>query len=689
MSELRIVKGTCPHDCPDQCAWNVSVRDGTAVEVLGDPQHPFTAGALCSKLKHFVRRVYNDQRIVHPLRRVGGKGEGQFERVSWDEALTDIAARVKTTIAEHGGHSIMPYSFAGTIGIVQRYAGSLLFRHIGATAVEGDYCGAVAYTGVAQTNGALVGVMPEDVANSRYIVLWGTNTVVTNLHMWSAVVRKAQQRGATVVVIDPVRTRTAERADWFIQIKPGTDAALALAMMHVIIRDELCDDDYIERYTLGFDELRERVTTYSPARVAGITGIPAADIEKLAHEFATTRPAVIRLLVGMERHANGAEMFRAIACLPALTGAWRESGGGLCHFTVDLFRESLNYDAMWGADKVSEPPRSIHIAQLGRALTGALDPAIHCLFVYNANPLVAAPNQNLVRRGLARADLFTVVHEQFMTDTAKYADYVLPATTQLEQFDLMPSWGTPYLALNVPAIEPVGEAMANSELYRRLAARLGYEEEFLFTADDDRIRELLDTGHPYLEGVTYERLERDGWARLNLPADWRPLATGRFETASGKCEFYSEALAEADIDPLPTYTPPPAPSSAASLALVSAKTAHHTLNSQYANLQRPERRLEPVVSMNPIDARARGVVDGARVRVFNERGQVELRATVGDATAAGVVSIPFSWWPESLDNGSSANALTADDLTSTNMGSNAFDTFVDIIVIDAGDGVLQ
>jgi len=679
-AKTTIVKGACPHDCPDQCGWEVVVQNGRAIEVIGDSSHPFTDGTLCTKLKRFAERVYSDKRVLYPMRRVGVKGAGEFERVTWDTALADIASRLKASIADHGPLSIMPYSFAGTIGLLQRHAGGVFFRHMGATGVEGDYCGNVAYAGVAQTNGALVGVLPEDVVHSRFIVLWGTNTVVTNLHMWSSVIRRAKQRGAKVVVIDPVKTRTAERADWYIQIEPGTDAALALGMMHVIVRDGLCDEDYIERYTLGFERLCERLEDYPPQRVAEITGVSSNDIEALARGFATGKPALLRLLVGMERYAEGAAAFRAIACIPSLTGAWRERGGGLCHFTVDLFHESLNADAIWRPDKVAPPPRSIHIAQLGKALTGDMDPPIHCLFVYNSNPVVSAPNQNLVLRGLQRDDLFTVVHEQFMTDTARYADYVLPATTQIEHFDLMPSWGQPYLVLNKPAIEPVGEAIANTELYRRLAREMGYDDDHLFTSDEQIIRGILDSDHPYLDGISYETLERDGWARLNLGDDWRPLARGEFKTSSGKCEFYSESLIEQGGDPLPGYIPrqEPDPNGEFPLRLVSAKTAHHGLNSQYINLQRDRADRDAAIEINPSDAAVRNIVTGDAVTVFNDRGRVELHATVSDNTASGVVSMAFNWWPHNTANGSSANALTADGLSSIGIGSDAFDTFVEV-----------
>ena len=671
------IKGACPHDCPDQCGWEVVVDNGRAIDVVGAQDHPFTDGTLCTKLKRFPDRVYSPDRILFPMRRVGTKGSGQFARTSWEVAIADIAERLRHTIDAHGATSVMPYSFAGTIGLLQRNAGALLFRHLGATGVLGDYCGAVAKTGVDQTIGPVVGVLPEDMAHSRYIVLWGTNTAVTNLHLWSTVIRKARQNGAKLVVIDPVRTQTAAHADHFIQIKPGTDAALALGLMHVLIAEEIFDADYVQSYTVGFDELRQRVADYTPAHVARLTGIPESEIRQLARNLATEKPAVIRLLVGMERHRFGEEAFRAISCIPALTGAWRELGGGLCHFTVDLFRQSLNYDAIFRTEDVLLPPRSIHIAQLGQALTGNLDPSIHCLFVYNANPVVAAPNQNLVVQGLQREDLFTVVHEQFMTNTAKYADYVLPATTQIEHLDLMPSWGQTYLALNKPAIAPVGEAIANTELYRRIAAELDLKADYLYTDDESMVRALLDSDHPYLSGITYERLERDGWAHLNLQNDWRPLAKGGFETRSGKCEFFSQTLADNGFDPLPSYTPPPS-GNTYPLQLISAKTASHALNTQYINLQRSGVDRQPVIDINVDDAAGREIHHGDKVRVFNHLGEVFVTANVCEHTRPGIVSLAFNWWPSSMMGGSSANALTEDGLTAKSMGSDAFDTFVEV-----------
>ena len=678
VQNAKIIKGACPHDCPDQCGWEVEVSNGRALAVRGASSHAFTAGTLCSKLKHFTRRVYSDKRILHPLKRTGRKGDAQFEAVSWETALDDIRDHVSELITQHGPETVLPYSFAGTIGLLQRYAGDLFFRHMGATAVEGDYCGNVAYVGVAQTNGAMVGVLPEDVAYSRYIILWGTNTVVTNLHMWSTIIRKAKATGAKIIVIDPVRTRTAQRADWYLQIRPDTDAALALGMMHAIVRDELHDSDYIARYTLGFEQLRERLAEYPPSRVATITGIAVHDIEALARAFATERPALIRLLVGMERHRRGSEAFRAIACLPALTGAWRDRGGGICHFTTDLFRESLNYEAIQLTDEVPAPTRHVHIAQLGKALMELSDPPVSALFVYNSNPLVSAPNQNLVKAGLQRTDLFTVVHEQFMTDTARYADYVLPATTQIEHYDLMPSWGQVYLTLNQPAIEPLGDAIANTELYRRLAAKMGYTDNYLYVEDPERIRQLLSSDHPYLDGISYETLARDGWARLNLADDWRPLARGEFKSPSGKCEFFSQSLADAGCDPLPTYIPSMDDDDQYPLTLISAKTVDHALNSQYINLQTGRKDQIPTIDITPIDCASRGISDGDTVSVYNARGEVRVKVCVSERTAPGVVSLAFNWWPNTTENGSSANALTADGLSTLGIGSDAFDTRVEV-----------
>jgi anaerobic selenocysteine-containing dehydrogenase len=680
---LKIVHGACPHDCPDTCAWLVTVDDdGRVVNFEGDPAHPFTDGALCSKLKRYPDRVYSKDRVLHPLRRTGAKGEGRFERIGWDEAIDEIVVRLQETVDEHGPLAAMPYNFAGTCGMLQRYAGEQFFARLGATEMLGDICGATAYDAAASVIGPMDPMQMEDLEHSRFIVIWGSNTVATNVHLWSGPIKRARKAGAQIVVIDPVKTPTAAHADWHIPIKPGTDAALALAMMHVIVGEELHDAAFIEQHTLGFDQLCERIKDYPPARAAAITGIEVAEIEKLARAYATTRPSAIRTVVGMERYSNGHTAVRAVSCLPALIGGWRERGGGLASFMVSVFFEALDYGAILPPPAFLPRERSVHLAQLGRVLTDpAMAPPIKWMMVYNANPVVTAANQNLTIEGLKRDDLFTAVHEQFMTDTARYADIVLPATTQFEHLELMPSWGTRYLALNLPAIAPQGESLPNTELFRRLSARMGFAEEFLHISDEERIRRMLASGHPYIDGITYERLEREGWAALNI-GDYRPLAEGRFATPSGKCEFYSEDYAEAGQDPVPGYEPLDAHDYGADrdapLHLVSAKTSHF-LNSEYVNLRHPGTiKHEPEVAINPADAAPRDIDDGDMIRMFNRYGEVRVRASVSDLTLQGVVYLPFNWWPETTANGQSANALTPDGTSRRDIGSNAFDAQVEI-----------
>ncbi|MBM3522147.1 MAG: molybdopterin oxidoreductase family protein, partial [Alphaproteobacteria bacterium] len=646
----NVIRGACPHDCPDTCAWHVTVEDGRAVALQGDPDHPITRGSLCAKVNHFIERAYGTERLRHPLRRVGPKGSGEFERVEWDEALDHIAARLKAIIARDGASAILPYSYLGTQGLIQCSAMSeRFFRRLRASRLTRAICGASGGAGVSMTNGIARGLMPTEIAHSRCIVLWGTNTVVTNLHVWHFI-KEAQRAGARVVVVDPVRTRTAEQADLHVRPRPGTDAALALAMMHVIVRDKLHDADYVARHTLGFDKLRARLTEYSPERGEQITGVPAATIEAFARTYATTKPAVIRTLIGLGHHASGAMMFRTIACLPALTGAWRDRGGGMMG-GVALRHLALNFDAVEMPELEDKSIRAINMVQVGRALNDpTLTPPIKSLFVYNSNPAAIAPNQNLVLKGLKREDLFTVVIEQFMTDTASHADYVLPATSQLEHWDLLWAWGHEYLTLNTPAIEPIGEARPNTEIFRQLARRMGFDEPFFQESDEDLIRRALTSSHPYAQGITVEHLREKGWARLNIPDGHRPYAEGGFPTPSGKCEFYSESMAKAGLDPLPAYVPStesqdPGIATRFPLELVSGKSAHHFLNSSYANIPRQLRaEKEPTAALSTADATARRIADGDLVRVFNDRGALRLRARVGDGVVPGVVAIPSGWW---------------------------------------------
>jgi anaerobic selenocysteine-containing dehydrogenase len=684
----KVIRGACPHDCPDTCAWEVSAEGGKATRLAGVRDHPFTQGGLCAKVNRYLEdRVYNPERVLYPLKRAGAKGEGRFERVSWDEALGDVASRTGQIADRHGPAAILPYSYMGTQGMIQ--GASLdrrFFARLGATRLERAICGSAGGSGIAATLGTTFGVAPEDIVHSRFIVLWGTNTVVTNLHFWPFI-SQARKRGATVVVIDPVETRTAAKADWHVRPRPGTDAALALGMMHVIITEGLHDENYIEKFTLGFDQLRGRIAGYPPERVAEITGLTPAEIVELARTYATNRPATIRTLVGMEHRANGAMTLRTIACLPALTGAWRERGGGLVHMSARPFFEALNHAAV-GMPELEDPTiRSVNMVQLGRALTGAtLDPPIKALFVYNSNPAAIAPNQNLVLTGLRREDLFTVVIEQFLTDTARHADYVFPATTQVEHWDLLWSWGHTYLSLNRPAIEPLGEALPNTEFFRRLSTHMGFDEPYLQESDESLIRAALSSDHPYLKGIIFERLAKDGWAPLNLARDPRPFAEGGFPTPSGKCEFYAEGLVAHGMDPLPAYEPPPESragdrrlASRYPLSLLTPKSTLRFLNSSYANIPRHlKAEGEPLLEIHPDDASPRGVTDGDLIRVYNDRGAIQLRASVGTRTRPGCVVMPSGWWASLSPDGSSANALTADGLSDLGGGGDFHDTLVEV-----------
>lgn len=682
-----VTRGSCPHDCPDTCAWEVTVEDGLATKLIPDKNHPFTRGGLCAKVNHYLERVYSPERLLYPLRRVGSKGKGEFERVSWVDALDEVANRLQRIIQKEGPTAILPYSYMGTQGLIQ---GSSMdrrfFARLGATRLERNICGGAGGSGIRATIGTSAGMLPEDVIHSRFIILWGTNTVVTNLHLWPFI-QQAKRNGAEIVVIDPMKTRTAAQADRHIRPMPGTDAALALGMMHLIVEEGLHDEDYVTRYTLGFDRLRERIADYPLERVAELTGLDAGEIVELARAYATARPSVVRTLVGMEHHSNGAMTLRTIACLPALVGAWRDLGGGLLHMTAAPFFEALNVEAVEMPELEDPTIRSLNMVQLGQSLTDPdLDPAIRALIVYNSNPAAIAPNQNLVFKGLRRKDLLTVVVEQFMTDTARYADFVFPATTQVEHYDLLWSWGHTYLTLNQPAIKPIGEAKPNTEFFRQLAEYLGLTEAYLQDSDESMIRAALESDHTYLRDITFERLLEQGWAPLNLPRRWIPFAEGNFPTPSGKCEFCCERLVSQGLDPLPVFIPPPEspagdPEQAARypLCLITSKSALHFLNSSYANLPRHlSAERQPLLEMNSDDASPRGIEDGDMVRVYNDRGTIEMQVKVGLGIRAGVVSMPSGWWASLSPGGSSANALTSDGLSDLGGGGDFHDTLVEV-----------
>ena len=676
-----MVRGACPHDCPDTCAMLVTVQDGVVTGVKGDPDHPFTAGALCPKVHDFEVRVNSPDRILHPLRRVGAKGEGRFEPVTWDAALDEIAGRFEAIAAEHGSEAILPYSYLGTLGMLNGLAvGDPFFHRLGASVSERTFCDSGSSTAYLMTVGPTAGIDPESFVHSRFILIWACNLLSTNIHMWKFVA-EAQRRGAKVVVIDPMRTRTAKRADWHIPIRPGTDAALALGMAHVIARDGLVDDDYVARHTVGFEELAERLADYPPERVEEITGVPAADVEALAREYATTQPAAIRIGVAVERHETGGQAVRAITSLPALTGAWRHVGGGILQLSHWAF--PLNVPAMHRPDWIRPGTRVVNQWQLGAALTGELelDPPVKALFVYNANPAIVASDQARVLGGLAREDLFTVVGEQFLTDTARYADIVLPNTTQAEQLDLVFSWGQMYLTLNMPAVAPLGEAVSNREMFNRLALRMGFDDDLFRMTDEEALGEAMHWSHPSLEGITLESLKATGWARLSIPSpdEYAPHAEGGFPTPSGRCELkasmadggdfvvsvfregYDELQSGAEVDPLPHWREPAeSRSEDFPLTMISPK-AHAFLNSTYANQDRQLRLMHarPQAILHPTDAAPRGIGEGDEVAVRSARGEVRAQARVSEDVAPGVVVCPMGYWMGSADGGATVNAVTA------------------------------
>src|SRR6476660_3318478 len=543
-----IVRVACPHDCPDTCAMLVTVENGVATKIHGDPSMPFTDGTLCTKVAHYLERTYAPDRLLHPMKRTGPKGRGQFQRITWDEALDEIAARLKSLAAENP-EAILPCSYAGTMGMVQYSSMDRRFFHrLGATLLDRTLCSTAGKFGLRATLGGSVGMDPERFDEAKLILLWGANPVVSNLHLWSRV-QEAKRRGATVVAIDPYRSLSAEKCSQHVALLPGTDGALALGMMHVLIAEDLIDLDYVAKYTVGYDALRQRVLeAYSPEWAARACGLRVDEVVQLARDYGRTKPSAIRLNYGMQRHAGGGIAARTIACLPALVGAWREPAGGIVLTTADFYK--FDHAALERPDLLAgRRPRTINHVRLGDALTSA-EPPVRAIVVYNNNPVAVCPDSDKVIAGFSREDLFTVVMDHFQTDTADYADIVLPATTQLEHYDVHKSYGHLYVLGNNPAIAPVGESLPNSEVFRRLAARMGFDDPCFRDSDDDICRTAL------AGKADWEALKRDGWQRLAVPARFAPFAQGGFPTPSGKCELYSEWLEKQGVDPVPFYNPP-------------------------------------------------------------------------------------------------------------------------------------
>ena len=710
---FKVIHTVCSHDCPDSCAVLVTVdTSGKAIKVEGDASHPVTRGFLCGKVAKYLDRVYSPDRVLYPMRRKArvaktslaqGNEAAAFERVSWDEALDTIASRLASISEQHGPESILPYSYAGTIGVLGY--GSMdrrFFHRLGASQLDRTICATAGGDAFKTVYGKKLGTDTEDFHRARLIIAWGANIHGNNVHLWPQI-EEARHGGARLVVIDPYSTRTAKLSDWHIPIRPGTDAALALGLMHAIFAEGLQDRAYIESHTHGYEALCLRAKEYTPKRVAEITGIAAEDIVRLAREYATTAPAVIRMNYGVQRSENGGTAARAIAMLPALTGAWKDRGGGLQLSTSGAFKfdeNALERPDLMKSSPLGRDARVVNMSQLGAALTTLESPPVHALFVYNSNPASIAPNQNAVLRGLQRPDLFTVVHEQFFTDTADYADVLLPATTFLEHTDIQGAYGHYYLQLSQQAIEPPGEARSNVWMFGQLAQRMDFPEECFKDTPEQLIEQALGTTwdglHPLMDGITLDELKAKGRARLRLPESedggFLPFADGIFPTMSGKIELYSESLAEEGLDPLPAFVAPKESRHRASSGIepVSAATeypleflprkADNYMNSTFANLpwhQKMEAANAGVLELHPDDANARTIVDGDRVEVFNGRGSIELRAMVGSSVPAGVVAGRLAWNKLST-GGSNVNALTSETLTDIGRGATFYSTLVQV-----------
>jgi molybdopterin guanine dinucleotide-containing S/N-oxide reductase-like protein len=708
----RVVHAACPHDCPDACGVLITIQDGRAARIQGDPTHPVTRGFLCAKVAKYLDRVYSPDRVLYPMRRkatapkgpcgAGDPAREAFERISWDEALDEITRRFRRIIAQSGPEAILPYSYGGTLGALNGASMDRRFFHrLGASQLERSICSSAGEEGLKSVIGIKLGTEPEQFASARHIIAWGANIHGNNVHLWPFI-EEARHKGAKLVVIDPYKTRTAKFADRYLPINPGTDAALALGLMHVIINDGLYDADYVSRYTLGFDDLKARVQEYPPEKVTHWTGISVSDIRRLATEYATERPSVIRVNYGIQRSERGGMAMRAVAMLPCLTGSWKEIGGGLQLSTSGAF--GLNNNALEMPELMQKalgrPARVVNMVRLGWALNSLDVPPIRALFVYNSNPAAVCPNHNEVIRGLKRPDLFTVVHEQFFTDTTDYADIVLPATTFFEHKDLQKAYGHYFLQVSSQAIEPLGECRSNVEMFRALAEGMGFEDECFRESVDAIIDRALDSPNPWLQGITRKRLEQEPHIRLNFSNDggaahvppaettgsaavnpFLPFAQGNFPTPSGKAEFYSETLKRQGFDPVASFTPPEESRHGAKagkfpLELLARKPDNH-LNSTFANLS-SVRKLEPLlgmIEMHAADATPRGIRDGDRVRAFNPRGEIILQARVNGSVPPGVVAARLDW-PRFGPGARNINVLTSEKLT--DMGNAA--TFYSVSV---------
>ena len=677
-----IVRAACPHDCPDTCAMRVTVVDGRAVKVQGDPDHPATHGALCNKVSHYAERTHHPERVLRPLKRVGPKGAGRFVPVSWNDALADIAARLEA-IAARAPEAVVPYSYSGTMGMVQGESmAGRFFHQLGASLLDRTICSSAGGEALAATYGAKIGMHVEHYAESRLIVIWGSNSIASNLHFWSRA-QAARRAGARLICIDPRKTETADKCHQHIALLPGTDGALALGLMHELIRNDRLDHDYIERHTEGWPKLRERALEWPPERVAATCGITAGEVRGLARDYGTLAPAAIRLNYGMQRVHGGGNAVRLIAILPCLVGAWRHRAGGLLLSSSGWFRHARDDAALQRPDLLAgRRPRTVNMSTIGDDLLRETDevradgtrfgPKIEALVVYNSNPVAVAPQSSQVARGFAREDLFTVVLEHFMTDTADLADYVLPATTQLEHLDVHASYGHTYALINEPAVAPQGESKPNTQIFRELAARMGYTDACFSDSDEVLARAAFRP-----EFVSFDALREHGWVKLALPD--APLADGGFPTASGRC------LIDSPVFGVPDHVPNHESSSSTPelarrfpLAMISPP-ARNFLNSSFVNVMSlRDIEGEPVVELDAVDAGRRGLVSGQMVRVFNDRGSYVCKAVVSDRARPGVVNGLGVWWKKFGGAGTNVNEVTHQRLTDIGRGASFYDCLVEV-----------
>jgi anaerobic selenocysteine-containing dehydrogenase len=682
---MRTVIGSCHHDCPDSCGWVVTVNDTptgpVAVKLRGNPEHPFSQGELCPKVNRYLERTYSPDRVLTPLRRIGPKGSGEFEPISWVDALREINSRWSEIISAHSGEAIVPFWSAGNQSVLATGAHERFAARMGMTRMVDSVCGLASGVGTALTYGTKKAADPVEMAHAKCILLWGTNTKLTNRHLWPFI-EQARNAGAVVIAIDPLRTLTADASDHFLQPLPGTDAALMLGLIHQWIANNQVDHDYVTAFAEGFEELSIEAAAWTSERVAQTCGLRVDEVVSLAEIIAANSPAHFRTVIGAEHREQGGTFFQLLATLPVLLGSWRHRGGGYSRSVGTYTAEALGSmdlpKSRSGTGTTGMTTRSLSQNLIGRWLNNVEGPPVLSLLVWNANPLVTIPNAEGIKRGLEREDLFTVVHEQFLTDTARYADIVLPATTHLESVDVVPSWGSMHLNWNEPAITPIGESVSNSELFRRLAAAMGFADDADLQASDEELLErALTNDSPLLDGISLERLRKEHTVRLALPDDYRPFANGGFGTTSGKARLTGSSGA-------PTYVPATeGPHGTLSerfpLALMTPKVHTRFLNSSYAHLpNHGGREGGPYVELAADDAAARRIVDGELVEVFNDRGSLRLPARIGTTVRPGVVAVPFGWMASAHSDGKTANSLTNDTITNVGVGVAYSDTMVEV-----------